>query len=209
MSYLKQTFTIAFQLSSVGRFSRDHMVKPESVLEHIGFCTFYASLLGQQLSRVEYIDFALLMPRVAFHDVDEALLGDVPRTTKYFSHEIRYAFNEAENQTVTQIGQFVGSNELPINWRMQKDGLEGQILKVADIAAVVYKNWAEIELLGNRSFVRVALETKGYLEGLNPHDFHSILWQELEEIRKLNNSLLEGKETNETDVLFLNFKKGK
>ena len=40
MNQLKKEFTVAFQLSSVSRYSRDHLLKPESVLEHVGFAWF-------------------------------------------------------------------------------------------------------------------------------------------------------------------------
>lgn len=204
---LRRVFTIAFQLSSVGRFSRDHMLKSENVLEHIGFCSFYSLLLAKKLIQEGVpVDLGVLFSKVSVHDIDEALLGDVPRTTKYFSENIRSEFSAAETSIVSKIENWLDSS-LVADWKTAKEGLEGEILKVADLAAVVYKNWVEIELLGNRSFMRVARETN---EFLNEFDFRSLsvvqLQQELEKLFLLNSALLRDEKVSEIDEIFLNMK---
>jgi len=97
MNQLKKEFTVAFQLSSVSRYSRDHLLKPESVLEHVGFCMVYAAFLSDRLSKKGItVDRSQLFRKIAYHDIDEAILGDIPRTTKYFSNEIRGAMKKVE-----------------------------------------------------------------------------------------------------------------
>jgi hypothetical protein len=66
MNQLKKEFTILFQLSSVSRYSRDHLLKPESVLEHIGFCTVYGSLLAGRLKKAGIeLDLGTLFTKIA------------------------------------------------------------------------------------------------------------------------------------------------
>jgi 5'-deoxynucleotidase YfbR-like HD superfamily hydrolase len=209
MSRLKKKFTIAFQLSSVSRFSRDYMTKQENVLEHIGFCTFYSVLLAQELETVGVrLDYKKLLLSVAAHDLDESILGDIPRTTKYFNESVREEFKEIEEETIVCLDKWLSSNLLP-HWKNAKNGLEGQILKVTDIAAVVYKNWAEIEFLGNRSFLRVCVETGEYLRSLDTSEYHPVLAAELQDIMDENDAILKNHEVLEADVLFLTLKKGK
>jgi 5'-deoxynucleotidase YfbR-like HD superfamily hydrolase len=208
MNALQKRFTIALQLSSVSRFSRDYMQKRETVLEHIGFCVFYATLLARDLEkRSDYkIDYEALMRGIALHDLDESILGDIPRTTKYFSEEIRSEFKVIEIKTMLRLENWLESSIYP-DWKNAKEHIEGQILKVADIAAVVFRNWAEIEMFGNRSFLRVCLETNEFLMDLPLVDFHPVLAAELIEIKKANLEILSNHKITDTDSLFLNLAK--
>jgi 5'-deoxynucleotidase YfbR-like HD superfamily hydrolase len=209
MNNLKKKFTIAFQLSSVSRFSRDYMTKQENVLEHIGFCTFYSILLAQELETIGVrVDYKKLMLSVAAHDLDESILGDIPRTTKYFNDSMREEFKSVEVETIVRLDKWLNSNLLP-HWIGAKNGLEGQILKVADIAAVVYKNWAEIEFLGNRSFLRVCVETNQYLKSIDLSEYHLFLAAELQDIIDENEAILKNHEVMESDALFLTLTNGK
>lgn len=209
MIHLTKKFTIAFQLSSVARFSRDYMQKGENVLEHIGFCTFYATMLAQELDRDgTFIDYRKLLLSIAAHDLDESILGDIPRTTKYFNDDVRDNFKTVEQETIHRLDRWLGS-DFTDAWRTAKDGFEGQILKVTDIAAVVYKNWAEIEFLGNRSFLRVCLETNSYFSSLDLEEYHPVLAAEMRELAKMNQSILNKHKTTESDALFLTLIKGK
>jgi 5'-deoxynucleotidase YfbR-like HD superfamily hydrolase len=210
MSSIKKRLTVAFQLSSVSRFSRDYMQKPESVLEHIGFCSFYAMLLASDLEESGYnIDYKRLMRAVAIHDLDESILGDIPRTTKYFSESVRAGIGDIERQTIERLESWLQTSLLE-SWVGAKEDLEGTILKIADIAAVVYKNWTEVELLGNRSFLRVCLETNNFLSSFDLAGSHlpQSLQQEISDTRSLNAEILSKHHVEENDKIFLTLLKG-
>lgn len=187
MSQIKQDFTIAFHLSSVSRFSRDHLLKPETVLEHVGFCAFYGLLIAQRYEKTtgNKIDYGVLYRKITIHDLDEAILGDVPRTTKYFSKNVRKAFQEIEQTTIKQLFEQL-SLDLYDDWAGAKEGIEGQILSVVDLASVVYKNWAEVKMLQNRSILRVAIETQKYLTNMEQKKFPQFLWETILDLQKLN-----------------------
>jgi len=203
MNQLKKEFTIAFQLSSVSRYSRDHLLKPESVLEHTGFCLVYAALLADRLeNKGMTVLRSVLFKNIAFHDIDEAILGDIPRTTKYFSEELRGAMKTVESETIHRLDKWLHSRiEAP--WRAAKHGDEGAILRVVDLAAVVYKNWTEVVLLRNRSFLRVCVETQRYLEEINKLEFNHLLQFEIEELKKLNKEILDTFVPTEEDMMFI------
>ena len=203
MNQLKKEFTVAFQLSSVSRYSRDHLLKPESVLEHTGFCLVYAAFLVDRLENAGMTVLrSVLFKNIAFHDIDEAILGDIPRTTKYFSDDLRGELKKVESETIHRLDKWLHSRiEAP--WRAAKHGDEGAILRVVDLAAVVYKNWTEVVLLRNRSFLRVCVETQRYLEEINMLEFNHLLQFEIEELKKLNKEILDTFVPTEEDMMFI------
>ena len=217
MNQLKKEFTILFQLSSVSRYSRDHLLKPESVLEHIGFCTVYGSLLAGRLKKAGIeLDLGTLFTKIAMHDLDEAILGDIPRTTKYFSDDIRSAFKEVEYGTISRLEKWLDANFVE-SWVAAKLGNEGAVLRILDMASVVYKNWTEVVLLRNRSFLRVCVETQRYLQEISQSYFylkyvdspslHETLEKELHAelitLKAMNQEILNTFVPTEEDMMFI------
>jgi len=206
MNQLKKEFTILFQLSSVSRYSRDHLLKPESVLEHIGFCTVYGSLLAGRLQKAGHnLNLGMLFTKIAMHDLDEAILGDIPRTTKYFSDDIRSAFKEVEYGTISRLEKWLDADFVE-SWVTAKLGNEGAVLKILDMASVVYKNWTEVVLLRNRSFLRVCVETQRYLNEVPKIEGFS-LWvelnNELSALKAMNQEILNTFVPTEEDMMFI------
>jgi 5'-deoxynucleotidase YfbR-like HD superfamily hydrolase len=213
MNQLKKEFTILFQLSSVSRYSRDHLLKPESVLEHIGFCTVYGSLLAGRLKKAGIeLDLGTLFTKIAMHDLDEAILGDIPRTTKYFSDDIRSAFKEVEYGTISRLEKWLDADFVE-SWVAAKLGNEGAVLRIVDMASVVYKNWTEVVLLRNRSFLRVCVETQRYLQEISqsyfylkyvdPPSLHKELYAELITLKAMNQEILDTFVPTEEDMMFI------
>lgn len=217
MNQLKKEFTILFQLSSVSRYSRDHLLKPESVLEHIGFCTVYGSLLAGRLKKAGIeLDLGTLFTKIAMHDLDEAILGDIPRTTKYFSDDIRSAFKEVECGTISRLEKWLDADFVE-SWVAAKLGNEGAVLRILDMASVVYKNWTEVVLLRNRSFLRVCVETQRYLQEISQSYFYlkyvdspslhekleKELHAELVTLKAMNQEILNTFVPTEEDMMFI------
>lgn len=209
MNAIKRDFTVAFQLAAVSRYSRDHMMKPESVLEHIGFCTFYGLLIAERMEKKGGTTFhwGQLFKSIAIHDLDEAIVGDIPRTTKYFSESIRDEFKKVESAIIRKLDKWLGTS-LYQHWLGAKKGIEGQMLRVIDIAAVVYKNWTEVEMLRNRSFLRVVVETQKVLDSINYSDFVVELHDEIDALRDINKEILLNFTPRDEDRMFLQMKEG-
>lgn len=165
---MRELFSLIYQLSAVGRFSRDHMVKRESVLEHIGFCVvfaYYFALRVQRLTGVK-VDIALLLSRIVAHDIDEAMTGDIPRVTKYWTPEVKRTFDAVERDAVRWIERLLNTPLFDLWASAKANDVEGCVMKLTDIAAVVFKVWAEVVLHRNMAFMRVAKEVQGFLHEL-------------------------------------------
>lgn len=165
MTRMLERFIICDQLASITRYSRDHMLKRESVLEHIGFATLYSLLLCRELQRDGHvIDVGLVLTKATVHDIDESIFGDVPRVTKYFSPEIAAAFKKIEAEGVEGLFKNLGLPDMKQDWADAKnDTLEGEVVALVDLAAVVYKVWNEIAVLGNMGFLRVFREVQTFV----------------------------------------------
>ena len=160
---MMKSFAAVQQLGSITRFSKDRIVNAETVLEHTGFVCLMAYIIGRHM-RDSAIDWAKLLRRATVHDMDEIYTGDVARVTKYSSPEMSALFRNIENQSIRKLNELLGfaDNEMCDDWMFAKDGdLEGTIIRAADLIAVVYKSWQEIELSGNLSVVRIAKELSG------------------------------------------------
>ena len=69
-----------------------------------------------------------------------------------------------------------GNADFYYDWKhaKQSDRVEGYIVKLADLASVVFKVWHEVLLLGNNSFARVAHEVYDSLSSIEiPNYFES------------------------------------
>lgn len=204
---LKKDFSVAFQLSAVSRYSRDHMLKAESVLEHVGFCNFYGLLLAEryEMKTGKVLDYKKLFRGINIHDLDESVMGDIPRTTKYFTEEMRANFSVAENITIRKLSQWLRV-DVTDDWRNAKKGIEGEILKIADVASLVFKCWMELKMLGNRSFLRVAIEVQNHLVTFDLNSISKAFHDDFKALEKLNVETLTPYSTSHEDYLFLNMK---
>ena len=157
-------FSVINNLAGIIRYSRDYMQCPESVLEHTGWvaswCFFISLQYEEQFNKK--LNLEKLLTSAIMHDYDEVGTGDIPKITKYASTEIREALAVIERKSIHWIRKNMlelEREDLEIIWREAKDkSMEGTILKLADIAAVVYQVWNEIIMHNNISFVRVAKE---------------------------------------------------
>ncbi len=87
------------------------------------------------------------------------------------------------------------------------------MLRIVDMASVVYKNWTEVVLLRNRSFLRVCVETQRYLQEINQSYFDpkygdrplldKKLNEELIALRTMNEEILNTFVPTEEDMMFI------
>ena len=167
-----KTFSVSQSMSSINRYSQINLLHPESVLEHTGFVCLFTYLVCSEInfSCQKKIDIGLALMKAVFHDVDEVVTGDIPRPTKYFSNESKQIFDKIASQGMKQIISELdiknrsSSQEIEKLWKNSKDGDEGRIVALADLAAVVYKIWEEVILLGNKKLILQGKQVFGYIE---------------------------------------------
>lgn len=162
------TFNIIAQSDAIHRYSRDRVLTPETVLQHTGWVALWVLLAGEDMESVAKIklDWGTLMRRAVIHDLDEVGTGDVPRPTKYSSPAVADGLTDYGAKFLGWIETELGlsNGKIKGEWHSAKDySPEGQLLKAADMAAVVYKVWDEILRQNNFAFSRVAYELKPLL----------------------------------------------
>jgi 5'-deoxynucleotidase YfbR-like HD superfamily hydrolase len=167
-------FSALSGLSSVHRYSMTKLGNPESVLEHIGMVTIMANLIGREvnvISREPIIDLNSMTAKAIVHDLDELVVGDIPRPTKYRNEKVRSMFREIESWGVHRVLKDMGLSlelaaEMSSRHEDAKRGRDGLIVAIADSMAVVFKIWEEVIVRGNMSMVGHAVSVKGQLVGL-------------------------------------------
>ena len=167
-------FSISQSMASITRYSQIHLLKPESVLEHTGFVCLFSYMLAEEMNSKcdDKIDMGCLLKKAVVHDMDEVVTGDIPRPTKYFNKESQAAFEKIAENGMAQIIDELDVGHLPekerveifSNWLNSKSGPEGAVISMADLAAVVFKIWDEVILLGNKKLVLQGTQVAGYID---------------------------------------------
>jgi len=156
------------RLASLQRFSMERLANRESVLEHLGQVVLTSLMLASEIrnrdSKVR-IDLFTVMARAAVHDTEEVITGDIARPTKYASRETQEMFRKLSASAVEDIASELSSRaDLPgfasvmrANHRNAKGaGIEGCVVALADILAVVTKVWEEVILRNSGAMIRQA-----------------------------------------------------
>lgn len=177
------------QASNVTRYSRDYMHKKESLLEHIGFCTVFALWVAKRLRQKKInVSIGVVLEKVAEHDLEEILTGDIARPTKYCSPDVTKGFKEYELKMLRHL-EHVLQVVFDHYETAKDDTIEGRICKMADFAAVVYKVMVEVAMFGNKSFLRVQEEASMEIDKAidlilkkDPKDPLLAIWLELQSI---------------------------
>lgn len=179
MSTLIRQMTVLNSIANVSRYSRDYMIKRESLLEHIGFCTIYANLMYYELLRLnksfsKVLNIGTILKKVSIHDIDEVGTADVVRNVKHHNKEMLDQFDKLEKDSVTYTDEYLGCmNQLFEDWNNAKDkSLEGAFVRIIDLVSVYYKVWEELYMLNNKQFIRVASE---YLSTMKTISFKKYL----------------------------------
>lgn len=181
---IQNLLEIIGQLADVKRYSRDFIFKEESVLEHTGFVVMFCYFVGNRLrKRGHNVNMASLLCKAVVHDLEETITGDVPRKTKHASPEVSNGLKKYELQAIDRVGELTKVSCLQDWLTAKNETIEGTIVRIADMAAVVYKTMFEVSMLGNRSFMRVSEEISGEIEKLVVEFKDTPLSDTIEELR--------------------------
>lgn len=163
--FKKLLFNPLCRMSEVKRYSGVHQESDETLSDHITDVCLISYLIYQTLT-FKYGETDLnkgkLLEKALLHDIDEVLTGDIPRNTKYATKEVHSALNDIAVSAIAEIEESM-TLDLHDTWNNAKKEKEGLILKLADILCVVRKTLVEIELRGNKSFLKVADELRTHL----------------------------------------------
>jgi len=158
-------------LDHVYRYSGIKQQEMESIAIH----TFEVQMLGtmiidtlQNYHNEKDLDINKFLNLAFHHDLEEAITGDIPRPLKYHDSNIHESLNSIAELVAKDLfrNNFLDCSSHYKSWSDAKSGKEGLIVKLADTLTVVSKTIKEIELLGNKYFLKVALEVRYYLNEL-------------------------------------------
>ena len=135
-------------MAKVSRWSQSHCHKDESTLEHTAAVALIALKIASAFPKA---NLEKILVRALVHDMEETTTGDIMTPVKYANPEMTRVIKEFEDEAAKEVSNVFGSWAY-IAWRDAKDDtLEGDIIKIADKAAVVYKYRHELAL-GNKGF---------------------------------------------------------
>lgn len=121
------------RLSNVWRYSSIPVLCKENVAEHLGWVCLYSLLMHSKMRPMDNYLIGAIASHAITHDITESVSGDIVRTFKYSSIELKSAINKAES---------VIKQQLPIDIQKLMDshesilhafGLEHELLYVESI----------------------------------------------------------------------------
>lgn len=146
------------RLHHIQRFSSIPVIKSENVAEHSWHAAMIGLLVSYDLNSKDphTVDAGEVVKRCITHDISEAMSGDIIRTYKYGSPEMRKACENADFENTSHLtDEFGGPNDKGLDkmfalWVRAKDKtLEGDVVRLADVMCVVVY-CAEEYHMGNR-----------------------------------------------------------
>lgn len=150
-------FAYLARMKLIDRWSLMRCTQRENVQEH----SLQVAILAHALCLIKnkYFEGRTNPEKIAlqaiFHDATEVLTGDLPTPVKYFSSEIREAYNAMEDHAVAQLMKLLPSDFVE-EYRslLSTDDKEAKaIIKAADTLAA-YIKCQEEEAAGNHEFSR-------------------------------------------------------
>jgi 5'-deoxynucleotidase YfbR-like HD superfamily hydrolase len=136
---MKDFLTMSRQLANIQRCSTTRRIKQQSVAEHSYYVAVISLLLAQELKGD--VDLGLLLQKALFHDLEEAMTGDIIYPLKHSSPEVNATLEEITVEYCRKIFEkkFPKYEHFRGIQRFSKDGYEGEIVRLADaIELMVY-----------------------------------------------------------------------
>jgi len=140
------------RLRYTNRYSACRVNHRETVAEHSYYVVFYGLMIADWCVRTSVIeiDWRALAIRLAIHDLEESLTGDMPRSFKYSDEHLLATMRDAEKFAMVEIcnkvvggfehrpGERTWASTLLYLWETAKDDThEGRIVAFADFLSVM------------------------------------------------------------------------
>lgn len=155
-------------LVNVDRYNGMHCSKPESVPNHNSDMFACAYSIVEILNRncsdellEGELDLKEITYKIMIHDLDEALICDIPRSLKYMTPEITKAIKKGVKDLMIREFSPVLVNDID-NSKGYHD-LNSLIVKICDVLQARFKIYEEYFLLGNKSFLSQVISSEEYL----------------------------------------------
>lgn len=148
-------YAMLFRMKYIDRWALMRNTRKENLSEH----SLETAFIAHAIAVIENKRFGgnVDADRVAvlamFHDVPEIITGDLPTPVKYYSSEIKNAYNEMEKSAINRLIDLLPDDLKPEfnNIFMEQDEHLLKIVKAADKISALIKCRDEI-MLGNTEF---------------------------------------------------------
>ena len=161
------------------RYSGTKLVESESLSQHIVDTIMMGIMIIDDVNHIlgyELLDPSKYVMKAVYHDLEEAITGDIPRPLKYYNEATRTSLKDVADKVAKDLfkSQFNDSQSHYEIWEKAKDSFEGYILKIVDTLVVATKVIKEVKMLNNLYMLRVAHEVRQYLEELHEKSYIGI-----------------------------------
>lgn len=173
-TYLSQIRTLIFSI----RWNQHPRTVPTTVSGHTFFVTFVAYLISTEIEEVNVLN---VLEKAIFHDVPEALTGDIISPTKRRVEGFEAAVEDVESKMVREtllplLPDAMANHYTPLMLKPFEGGIEGKIAKAADVMGSLIECKMEIQNGMNISFFKRGYESlKTQLENMNLHILNEMI----------------------------------
>lgn len=132
-------FGDVLRLSSVDRYTSIPVVKKENVAEHSFWVAFYAMVVNKVIVESFHVNdvSGVLLSYALMHDVSECVTGDIVRTFKYSSTQLKKSIKAAEDDIEKNFGGVINELFKPHrNLPEQEKEYVERVVKLADFMSL-------------------------------------------------------------------------
>lgn len=178
-NFLKLINSPLLKSKDITRYSANYQSHIETLSDHITDVSMMSYIICLDLLNLhEDIDVGKVLEYAITHDVEETRTGDVVRSLKYYDDRVLSELKRVAQEIEYNYAKSHNYPRLHEMWDNSKSGKEGLIIKLTDMLSVARKCIQEVELLGNKTFLKITREVTDYLSELedviNDSDDYSI-----------------------------------
>lgn len=129
--------TIPVRLAHIRRLSNTPVHRVENIQEHTYMVCLVSYLLAEDMS----IDSGAVLKKALFHDIEEAITGDITRQFKYHDETFTKALDDVLPSMLKKVVELLPSKRLRFiiknNWEGSKMYETGHVVDMADSIAML------------------------------------------------------------------------
>lgn len=183
------------QASSVRRYSTINLAKDENIAEHSMHVAFLCYVIGSELKKVYPDILSINLDKCCtysiFHDLDELITGDIPRSTKYHDKEIHRSVENLADYAQTRLSSIFCIDKSLLDYKECATEDEKYLIKACDFFSVILKIYWELES-GNLDAKDMIPEISAYAKELSKasivaeYVYKNYMLQILDEFKKFS-----------------------
>lgn len=148
------------EIRNVNRWNGERLVFEESVPSHCHDMSIISILIADSVSPFQKLDIKDLVYRCTIHDLDEAILCDIPRKLKYLNDEVTNSVNKAVNDLLrSEVSETIFND---INNAKDWVSAESIVVSCLDLIQARFKMKDEIYGFGNKPLSSKLRESNDY-----------------------------------------------